>query len=102
MKVNEMDWKKILMYGAFGAAAYLLLTKKRAAGFAAAGIGLATIAAENPEKFEQLWNQAPEYLEKGHRIVNSIQSLVERLAEHNETLRSIRGGRAEGYRAANQ
>jgi len=92
----NQDWKKVVMYGAFGVAAYLILTGKRNAGFAAAGVGLATLASEHPEKFEQVWNQAPEYLERGHRIVNGVQTLLDRLAEHSEQFKAIRGGR-ESY-----
>src|SRR5438045_8689682 len=85
------DWKRILMVGAFGAAAYFLLSGKRAAGMATAGVGLAVLAAEHPEKFEQIWNQAPEYLDRGHRIVNGIQSLVERISEHAQSWKQMRG-----------
>ncbi|HET9743132.1 MAG TPA: hypothetical protein VFQ00_10310 [Terriglobales bacterium] len=88
--MNQGDWKKIVMYGAFGAAAYFLLSGKRSVGMATAGVGLAVLAADNPEKFEQIWNQAPEYLERGHRIVNGIQSLVERISEHAQSWQQMR------------
>ncbi len=93
------EWKKVLMFGAFGAAAYLLISGKRSAGFAACGIGLAALASEHPERFEEIWNQAPDYLERGHRIVNGIQTLLDRVAEHTHTIQSIRSGREE-YRAS--
>jgi hypothetical protein len=89
MEMNT-DWKKILMFGAFGAAAYFLLSGKRAAGMASAGVGLAALASEYPDKFEQVWNQAPEYLDRGHRIVNGIQSLVERITEHAQSWQQMR------------
>jgi len=97
------DWKKIVMFASFGAAVYFLFTGKRAAGAAAAGIGLATLASEHPEKLQHLWERAPEYLEKGHRIVNTAQSLIERLAEQGETLQSLRRGFRQGadYRNIN-
>jgi hypothetical protein len=84
------DWKKILMFGAFGASVYFLISGKRAAGMASAGVGLAALASEYPEKFEQVWNQAPEYLDRGHRIVNGIQSLVERISEHAQSWQQMR------------
>ena len=46
-----MDWKKTLMIGSFAAGAILFLTGRRPAGLAVAGIGVATFAAEHPEKF---------------------------------------------------
>src|SRR5438477_8468148 len=82
------DWKKIVMFASFGAAVYFLFSGRRAAGAAAAGIGLATLASEHPDKLQQLWDHAPEYLEKSHRIVNTAQSLIERLVEQGETLQS--------------
>ncbi|HEX6467426.1 MAG TPA: hypothetical protein VFZ99_08975 [Terriglobales bacterium] len=101
--MNQTEWKKILMYVSFGAAGYFLLSGKRPAGMAAAGLGLAALASEHPEKFEKIWNEAPEYLDRGHRIVNGVQSLLERIAQHTATLQSIRGGRQDNteYRAQN-
>ena len=88
--VMKRDWKKILMFGAFGAAAYFLLTGKRAAGLASAGVGVAALASEYPEKFEHVWNQAPEYIDRGHRIVNGIQALIERISEHAQSWQQTR------------
>jgi len=76
-----MDWKKTLMYGSFAAGAILFLTGRRPAGLAVAGIGVATFAAEHPEKFEELWHRMPEYIEKGGRFVDMATSFLERLGE---------------------
>jgi len=84
------DWKKVLMYGAFGAAAYLLISGKRGAGFAAAGVGLAALASDHPERFEEIWNQVPDYLDRGHRVVNGVQTIIDRVAEHKDSLRGLR------------
>jgi hypothetical protein len=78
---GEMDWKKTLMYGSFAAGAILFLTGRRPAGLAVAGIGVATFAAEHPEKFEELWHRMPEYIEKGGRFVDMATSFLERLGE---------------------
>src|ERR1700757_4906209 len=85
---GAMDWKKTLMIGSFAAGAILFLTGRRPAGLAVAGIGVATFAAENPEKFEEIWHSMPEYIEKGSKFVNMASSFMERLGEE-------RGG---GYR----
>ena len=98
--MDRTDWKKVLTWVSLGAAGFLLLSGKRAAGMAAAGIGLASLASQHPEKFEKIWNEAPEYLDRGHRIVNGIQSLLDRIVQHTATFQTIRGGRQEGeYRA---
>ena len=77
-----MDWKKTLIYGSFAAGAVLFLTGRRHAGLVVAGIGVATFAAEHPEKFEETWRRMPEYIDKGSRFVEMAASFMERLSEH--------------------
>jgi hypothetical protein len=80
------NWKRALMIGSFGAAAFLFLTGRRAAGFALAGVGVATLAGEYPEKFEKFWNAAPEYLDRGTRLVQGVGNFVEKIAEQSSRL----------------
>jgi hypothetical protein len=84
-----MDWKKTLIYGSLVAGAIVFLTGRRPVGLAIAGIGLATLASENPEKFEELWRRAPEYLEKGSKFVDVAASFLERMGEHQGGLRNM-------------
>ena len=77
-----MDWKKVLMYGSFAAGAVLFLTGRRPAGMAVAGIGLATLASEHPEKFEEIWQHMPEYIDKGSKFVDMAAAFLERMGEH--------------------
>ena len=74
-----MDWKKALIYGSFAAGAVLFLTGRRPVGLAVAGIGLATLASENPEKFEELWTRMPEYIDKGSKFVDMAATFLERV-----------------------
>jgi hypothetical protein len=89
-KVKGADWRRIAMFGCFGAAVYFMVSGRKAAGMAAAGIGLATLASEHPEKFEQVWNNMPDYLDRGHRIVNGVQTLIERITESANNVRAMR------------
>lgn len=77
-----MDWKKALTYGSFAAGAILFLTGRRPAGLAVAGIGVATLASEHPEKFEEIWRHMPEYIERGGKFVEMAAAFLERLGEH--------------------
>ena len=70
----------------------LLLTGRRPAGFAVAGVGLAALAAEHPEKFEDVWNRAPEYLDRGQRLVHGVTGIVEKIAEQTSRFQSSRRG----------
>jgi hypothetical protein len=76
-----MDWKKGLIYGSFVAGAILFVTGRRPAGLAVAGIGVATLIAEHPEKFEDLWRRMPEYIEKGGRLLDRAAGLIELLGQ---------------------
>lgn len=84
-----MDWKKALIYGSFAAGAILFATGRRPAGLALAGVGLATLASEHPEKFEDLWRRMPEYIERGGKFVDMAANLLERLGERAGGYRNI-------------
>jgi hypothetical protein len=76
-----MDWKKALIYGSFAAGAVLFLSGRRPAGLAVAGIGVATLALEHPDKFEDLWRRMPEYVDKSSKLVEVAAAFLERLSE---------------------
>ena len=48
----------------------------------ASQVHVATLASEYPERFERLWEQAPEYLSRGNQIVTAVSRMLERYAEH--------------------
>ena len=89
----QENWRQWAMWGAFAAAAYLLVTNRRPAGFAAAGVGLAVLAAEHPQKFEEAWNRAPEYLEKGQRMIQGVGRIIDQVSEQAGKFQQQRGGR---------
>jgi hypothetical protein len=78
---KRMDWKKALIYGSFAAGAFLFITGRRPVGLAIAGIGVATLAAENPEKVEQLWRRMPEYIEKGGKFLDMAATFLEKVSQ---------------------
>ena len=53
-------WKKAVVAGSAGVAAVLLLKKRWPAGVLTAGVGLAVLASEYPEKFESLQESLPQ------------------------------------------
>ena len=91
--MQDTDWKRIVMFGSFAAAAVLVFTGKRSAAFAAAGVGLVTLASEHPEKLQKVWDVAPDYIEKGSRLVSEVGGLVEKIAEKGSRIQSFRQGR---------
>ncbi len=73
--------KRVVIFGSLGAGTLLLLTGKRPAGLALATVGLATLASEYPEKFEAIWENAPEYVNRGAKIFATLSQIAERVAE---------------------
>lgn len=78
------NWKRAVIAGSAGAATILLLKGKRPAGVLLAGVGLAVLASEYPEKFEQIREEIPSYVRQGMRFLDlsmKIGSKVGELAE---------------------
>lgn len=86
------NWKKAVIFGSIGTGAVLVLTGRRPVGMAVAAAGLAVLASEYPEKFEAVWENAPDYLQKGIQIFGTLQKLGEGFAEEAER-RSVKAWR---------
>ena len=78
------SWKKAVVFGSIGAGAMLIVAGRRPLGMAFAAGGLAVLASEYPEKFEAVWENAPDYLQKGMQIFSTLQKLGEGFAEEAE------------------
>ncbi len=77
-------WKRALLAGSAGAAAIMFLKGKPTAGVILAGVGLATLASEYPDKFAEFRERLPEYVERGNTFLNVISRVGERLADATE------------------
>ena len=80
-------WKKAVVFGSIGAGAALFIIGRRPLGTALTAAGLAVLASEYPEKFEAVWENAPDYLSKGMQIFATLQKLGEGFAEEAERRR---------------
>lgn len=81
------NWKKAVVFGTLGAGAVLFATGRRPAGIALAAGGIALLASEYPEKFETVWENAPDYVNKATQIFAVISKVSERFAEQAERRR---------------
>jgi hypothetical protein len=77
-------WKKAVIFGSLGAGAMLAMTGRRPVGVAVMAGGLALLATEYPEKFEAVWENAPDYVNRATRIFAALQQISERVAEETE------------------
>ncbi len=75
------SWKKAAVLGSMGAAAMLFLKKRYAAGVLATGAGLAVLASEYPEKFEQVRQALPDYFDRGMQVMEMAAKAGRRISE---------------------
>jgi hypothetical protein len=75
------NWKMAVITGALGTGVVLLLTGKKTAGIVIAGVGAAVLAAEYPDKIEEIKERLPEYAERGVRMLDGISRAGERIAD---------------------
>jgi len=75
------NWKKAVIAGSVAAGAVLLIKGKKSLGAAATTAGLVLLASEYPDQFEQIWEDAPEYISRGSQIFSTVQRLAERFAD---------------------
>jgi hypothetical protein len=78
------NWKKAVVFGSIGAGALLVLSGRRSVGMAVAAGGLAVLASESPEKFEGIWENAPDYLHRGMEIFATLQKVGADFAQDAE------------------
>ncbi len=78
------NWKKAVVFGTVGAGAVLALSGRRNLGIASIAGGLALIASEYPERFEAIWENAPEYVSRATLIFSALSRLSEGFAEDAE------------------
>jgi len=74
-------WKKAVVAGSLGTSAILLLKKKWPAGMLTAGVGLAVLASEYPEKFDNIRSVLPDYFQSGMRLMEMISRAGEKIAQ---------------------
>lgn len=91
------NWRKGIVIGSFAAGALLFIKGHRPAGIVAATVGLAVLAAEYPDKFEEVWEQAPDYVMRGTQIFATLSRIAEHFAEN-----ASRHGLTDAFEAARE
>lgn len=75
------NWKKAVVLASIGAGALLFMRKKYPAGVLATGVGLAVLASEYPERFEQIREKLPDYFDRGMQVMEMAAKAGRRITE---------------------
>ena len=75
------SWKKAVVAGSAGASAILFLKKKYPAGVLTAGVALAVLASEYPDKFEGVRRSLPEYFDRGMRLLEMTSRVGQKITQ---------------------
>jgi hypothetical protein len=75
------NWKKAVIAGSLGASAALFLKGKKGGGILAAGVGVAMLASEYPEKFDEIRREMPRYIDSGSRFLEMASRMGSRFAQ---------------------
>lgn len=75
------SWKKAVVAASVGAATVLFLKRRNAAGVLAGAVALAVLAAEYPEKFENVRKQLPDYFDRGMQVMEMAARAGKRITE---------------------
>lgn len=62
----------------------MFLKGKSTPGIVLAGVSLATLASEYPDKFAEIRERLPEFIERGNTFLEVVSRVGERLAEAAE------------------
>jgi hypothetical protein len=75
------NWKRAVIAASAGAAAVLMLRGRRPAGVLVAGVGLAVLASEYPEKFERIREEIPSYVRQATRFLDLSMKIGTKIGE---------------------
>jgi hypothetical protein len=89
--VSEFPWARAIAVGSFLASAYLLLTGKRKAAFAAAAAGATVSLMEHPQVARDLWDSMPRYVRAGQDFLVKAEDLLEQITEQGKKLGNMVG-----------
>ena len=84
LEEEMQNWKKALVIGSIGAGTLLVISRRRPLGIAFIAAGTAMLASEYPERFEAIWENAPDYVNRATQIFSVLSKLSERFAEEVE------------------
>lgn len=78
------NWKRAVIAGSAAASLLFFLKRNKTVGMLCAGVGMAALAAEYPEKFAEIRENLGDYIQQGERFMDIAGRVGERIAEAAE------------------
>jgi hypothetical protein len=88
-KISEVPWTRSLAAGTLLTSGILLALGKRKAALAVAAAGGAVALIEDPEGMRKFWNDIPNYVKAGQKLLARVEGLIEQAAEQGEHFKDI-------------
>ena len=86
-ETEPFDWVAVAACGSLLAGGLLLLAGKKRAGLAAAATGTALAMLDQEDTIRHWWDSLPNYLDRGHAMLDQAQEVVEKIADKGQSLR---------------
>ncbi len=78
-------WKQALIASSAGASAALFLQRRKTGGLLLAGVSLVALASEHRRKFQELYKNLPDYLDRGSKILETASIIGAGVAKFAES-----------------
>jgi hypothetical protein len=87
--LSSVPWTRSLAAGTLLAGAVLLVLGKRKSALAVAAAGGAIALIEDPESVRRFWNDIPNYVQAGQKMLGRLEGLIEQVAEQGGHLKDV-------------
>jgi hypothetical protein len=87
--VNSVPWTRSLAAGTLVTSAVLLVLGKRKAALAVAAAGGAVALIEDPDGVRKFWNEIPDYVKAGQKMLGRFEGLIEQVAEQGGQFKDV-------------
>ena len=87
--VRNVPWTRSLAAGTLITSAILLVLGRRKAAIAVAAAGGAVALLEDPDGVRKFWNDIPDYVKSGQKMLGRFEGLVEQVAEQGGQLKDV-------------
>jgi len=87
--LRAMPWTRSVAAGTLLTSAILLVLGKRKAALAVAAAGGAVALIEDPDGVRKFWNDIPDYVKAGQKLLARVEGLIEQAGHQGARLKDV-------------